>query len=315
MRLRGLAGRLEPWILVGVALWALHFHLTLPGRLATEEDWQALAATLSREVQPGDVVMLHPWWTDRARLHLPGSVELLGDPRAADRDLLASPRIWLVSQPRLPRASTRAFLRIFEVDRLPEGPPRAFGQLELTLYRNQRARPLRFDAGPALPHARVWIDDPGTGQRVPCRRTREGFRCPGSPTFSVFEGWHELDFAPTRCIWLPPPGGARRLVLEFSGLPPEGTLHLQGGLVGEHAAQRGRELTPVHFGVERVDGTPLLEHTLPPGTGGQVHLTHHQGSGDRTLRLWSQSDRAERRSLCLRLRAFGNATGDGTPGE
>src|SRR5690606_37978603 len=119
MRLRGLAGRLEPWILVGVALWALHFHLTLPGRLATEEDWQALAATLSREVQPGDAVMLPPRRPARARRRLPGPVGRLGDPRAADRDLLASPRIWLVSQPRLPRASTRAFLGIFEADRLP----------------------------------------------------------------------------------------------------------------------------------------------------------------------------------------------------
>jgi hypothetical protein len=252
-------------------------------------------------------VMLHPWWTERARLHLPETLEVLGDPRAVGRDLRASPRIWLVSQPDLPRAGTRDFLSRFEVERTRQGPTRTFGQLQLSLYRNHRARPLLFDAGAALETASVRLETPKTGQRVPCRRTRDGFRCPGRPPLTVFEGWHELDFAPMRCIWMPPPGGDQRLVLAFRGLPPAGTLHLQGGLVGEHAVQRGRGLTPVHFGVRRPDGTSLIAHTLPPGTEGQVHLTHRLGAGDDALELWSQSGRAERRALCLRLRAFGDA--------
>lgn len=304
MRLRALAGRLEPWILVGVALWALLFHLQLPGRQASADDWDALAGALTADARGGDVVVLHPWWTDRARLRLPESLELVGDPRAVGRDLRAHPRIWLVSQPQLPHAGTGEFLETFGVDRIAEGPTRRFGHLELTLYRNDRAEPLRFDAGAALAEARVWIETPGTGRRVPCPRMRAGFRCPASPSLTVSQGWHELDFAPVRCIWMPPPGGAGRLVLDFHSLPPAGTLHLQGGLVGEHAVQRGRGLTPVHFGVQRSDGTPLLTHTLPPGTEGQVHLTHRLGPGDASLQLWSQSDRGERRALCLRMRVF-----------
>src|SRR5690606_4895068 len=141
-----------------------------------------------------------------------------------------------------------------------------FGTLQLTPYRNGRVQPLRFDAGESLARASVWLETPATGRREPCRRTRDGFRCPGGPALNVFEGWHELDFSPMRCLWMPPPGGDRRLVLAFSGLPESGTLHLQGGLVGEDAVQRGRGLTPVHFGVQRADGTEFLSHTLPPGT-------------------------------------------------
>src|SRR5690606_27102126 len=111
-------------------------------------------------------------------------------------------------------------------------------------------------------------------RRVACRRGGAAIHCPGRPAITVREGWYELDFAPMRCVWMPPPGGPRRLVIELDGLPTEGTLHLQGGLVGEEAVQKGQGLTPLHFGVTTPGGEDLFAHTLAPGVEGQVHLIH-----------------------------------------
>lgn len=53
-----------------VALLCLLFHLRLPGRLPSEADYRAAAERLQAEGQPGDAVLLFPWWAERARVYL-----------------------------------------------------------------------------------------------------------------------------------------------------------------------------------------------------------------------------------------------------
>jgi hypothetical protein len=118
--------------------------------------------------------------------------------------------------------------------------------------------------------------------------------------------WREIDFAPMRCLWMHPPGGSQRLVAEFSldGAQGEaGLLRLEGGVAGEEAVQAGSGLTAVAFGVEdgAADGA-LLEQRLEPGTEGLMRTERAwQARGPAVLKLWSQSDRPERRHLCVEL--------------
>jgi len=58
-------------VLTGAAVAALYFQLSLPGRLPTEGDYRGVAAALAKESQTGDVLLLYPWWAERARLYVP----------------------------------------------------------------------------------------------------------------------------------------------------------------------------------------------------------------------------------------------------
>ncbi|MFN0063193.1 MAG: hypothetical protein ACKVPX_11855 [Myxococcaceae bacterium] len=119
---------------------ALLFQLTLSKRLPTDVDYQAVGDFLSREAHPGDVLLLHPWWTDRARLFVPAHLPVVGHLGSDSAALQTHPRIWLLSQPRLPRAGTGALKKVFLPARVPLGGPRSFGNLSLSLFKNGRAQ-------------------------------------------------------------------------------------------------------------------------------------------------------------------------------
>ena len=63
--------RVEGFILLAAGVFALAFQLWLPSTHVAESDYQAVAQTLTNERQPGDVVLLAPWWTERARIYVP----------------------------------------------------------------------------------------------------------------------------------------------------------------------------------------------------------------------------------------------------
>jgi len=297
---------LELMLIVGGALFALGFHLTLPARLPAEDDWRALGARLESQVQPGDAVVLHPWWTDDARRFLPEALPIHGDPHAAGRDLVEASRIWVISQPRLPRADTRGFERAFLPLREPLDETTRFGPLELRAYRNLRHRPVAFDAAASLARAQAWIETPGAAKRA-CRRVRDDLECPGLGRLR--SGLHEVDFAPIRCLPLPPPGGASRLVVEFRDVPRAGQLLFEGGVIGEEAWKKGPELTPLGLGVESPDRV-LLERSLPAGSEGLTQAVLDELAGTpRTLRLVSRAERPGRRVPCVNLRVLGPADG------
>lgn len=296
--------RLELVLVIGAALFALGFHLTLPSRLASEEDWRALAAHLTQETAPGDAVILHPWWTDEARLHLPGSLPVHGDPHGAGDAWVEAPRLWVIAQPSLPRADMHGFERAFLPGREPLGPAVHFGPLQLRAYRNLRHRPIAFDASAALARAQAWIETPGSPRRA-CRRAKDGFNCPGAGHLRA--GLHEIDFAPVQCLTLPPPTGAARLVVEFRDVPRTGHLLFESGIVGEEAWKRAPDLTPLTLGIAS-NGEVLHEQVLPAGSEGRTQRELDEAAGaPRSLRIWSSAMHPGRRVPCVNLRALGPA--------
>ena len=297
---------LELAALLTAALLALAFQLTLPSRLPSEAEHRAAAAALVREARPGDVVLLFPWWTERARLFLPEGLPVVGY-FGSDADALdAHPRIWVLAQPGLPRSDEARFREHFLPGRTPLAAPRTFGTLTLTPYANGRHRPRSFDAVQALGGARVYLESPD-GAREPCRFDGRAHRCPGPAHLRVAAEWHEVAYRPLHCLWMHPPGGDRRLVAELD-VPPPGApaaLRLRAGLIWEHA----RAVDPQRISTTRVtaeaEGLAPLLLELPPGHEGLRTVEQPLPTGAaRTVRVAVQAERAQARWVCVQLQAL-----------
>lgn len=296
--------------IVVVAVAALLFHWSLPSRLPTEEQYRSVSAILGTEARPGDAVLLYPWWTERVRLFAPPSVSVVGY-LGSDRDPLTSfSRIWVLAQPNLPRSDVNAFQRDFLPGRSRLGEPRAFGNLELALYRNELYRPAVFSSVSAVASARVYIETPGAA-RVECPYDGSAHRCPGSERLRVAAEWHELTFQPRYCLWMRPPGGTRRLVTEFRDLPVGERLVLEAGIVGEYATRTDPSLTTTRVGVaDAATGNEILGVSIPRGIEG-VRRAERSGSSLPPVvgaKLWIQSDNPTMRDTCVEL------TSDRAPG-
>jgi hypothetical protein len=283
-----------------VALLALGFQAWLPTVLPHEVDERAVAAVLETEAQPGDVVLLHPWWTDRARLFLPPELPIVGYLGDETDALSEHPRVWVLAEPKLPRTPQAAFAAGFLPGRAPLGAERRFGPYALSLYRNGRFRPVRFSADEALKTASVAVDVPGAGSSS-CTREGSGFRCPGGAR--VEAGLHEVLYQPSRCLFVVPPGGPGAVELTFEEVPQARALRLEVGIVWEHAWKHGGHLTPVHVSLADADSArPVAAVTVEPGQEGFVAA--EAAGGARRLRLRVQSDNAHERETCIRLRAL-----------
>jgi hypothetical protein len=283
-----------------VAVLALGFQAWLPRVLPKEADGRAVADVLQREAEPGDVVLLHPWWTDRARLFLPPGLPITGYMGDETDALLEHPRIWVLAEPELPRTPEATFAAGFLPGRTRLGPERRFGPYASNLHRNGRARPVRFSAAEALQAASVAVDTQGSAP-VPCVSDGTTFRCPGGTRADA--SWHEVFYRPSRCLFVIPPGGPGAVELTFDGVPPAAALRLEAGIVWEHAWKHGSNLTPLQATLHDADtGAPLASLTLPPGKEGFV-VAETKG-GPRRLRLRVQSDNAHEREACLVLLAL-----------
>lgn len=286
--------------LLAVALWALVFQLRLPGRLPTEADHRAAAAHLGAHARPGDVVVLWPWWTERARLFLPEGLTVHGYQGVEQDDFTAAPRIWVLAQPSLPRAGVTAFEDAFLPGRLRSGEAVRFGPLELTLYENRRHRPVLFSAADALQRATVYVEGPAG--RLPCRFDGRAHRCPGGATAAT--EWHEVRFEPRRCVFVPPPAGAR-LVAEFADVPAAAALVLEAGFTWDRGFHHGPQLTPAFVRVETgAGGPPLLDVAVPVGQEG-LQRGEVTGTAPGLLRLSVEARNPELRDLCVDLFAYG----------
>lgn len=289
----------EGLVILGVALWCLLFWARLPGRQVADADFQAAAQVLAAEQQPGDVVLLYPWWTERARLFLPAGLPVVGYLHSDTDNLTTHPRIWVLAQPNQPRSDLDGFLARFGSGRTAEGAPRTFGNLWLQRFTNDRSRPITFDAKAALAQAQVYLET-AQGERQPCQWTGRGHRCPNG--VDVAMQWHEIDYAPHQCIRLPPPGNGAKLVAEFSAVPAADTLRLEAGYIWEKAAFRGGDTT-LTLEVEG-QGTPLVLKELD----GSLHTVERAGvpEGAR-VRVTSWAQAPQERDLCFELHGFGRA--------
>jgi len=304
-QLRGLPRRVEAVALLSVAGLALLFHATLPSRLPDEADGAAVAEVIARERQPGDAVLLHPWWTERARLFVPEEVPVWGYLGSDGAALERAPRIWVLSQPELPRARTGELWEAFRPGRQPMGKERRFGHLRLSLFRNGRARPTLYSAADALASARAYVESAGA-RTSDCPFDGRAFACPGAPARAGV-GWHEVAFEPRRCVSLSPPGGQARLVVELPPSPAADRLSLEAGLIWERAAYTNPHLRPVVVGVDGAGGT-LAQVTIAPGEEG-FHRQVLPGLPAGSLRLWIRAEVAESREVCVDLLAQGPEAG------
>ena len=257
--------------MLATALVCLAFQLRLPGTNVDDADYQALATVLETEARPGDVVLLWPWWTERARRFVPLHVPVVGYQGSDGDDLLEHPRIWVVRQPSLPGSNPGAFAKAFNADRVEEGPARSFGNLELQPYRNGRHRPVVFSAT----------------------------RSPG-----VAPEWHEVKFSPQRCVRLNPPGGPARASVEFANVPASTALRLEAGYTWDRGAFHSPGLSTTHVGVD-VGGQTALTLDLAPGREGLLVASGPGTAAGATLQLWAQADNHELRDICVKLFALG----------
>ncbi len=295
---------LELAALLGAGLFALVFQLTLPGRLPSEEHHRQAAAYLRDRAQPGDAVMLYPWWTERARLFLPPSVDVVAYLDDGRDPLVDARRIWLYAQPDLPKSDLPDFLSRFEGARKRlEGPVR-FGPIELSLYENGLFQPERFAATKALASARVYLELPD--RRVECRFDGRAHRCPGAGEHvRVAAEWHEVFYEPRHCLWMHPPGGPGKLVLELPAVPPSEELVLEAGVIWEWAIAREPSVTRLNLGVEEVTtGRSLATLSIPPGLQ-PLQRAAVEAPTTGGVRVWIQSDRADARGTCVELKGRG----------
>lgn len=290
----------EAVVVVGVALWCAWFQLRMPGLTVEEPDCEAVARVLRQEAQAGDAVLLYPWWTERARTYVPEGLPVIGYQGSDDASLELHPRIWVLAQPRQPRADLDDFRSRFGRGRTSVGPARTFGNLSLQLFENGRARPLRFSALGALSAARAYLERPN-GDRTPCAWNGRAHRCPNGAEVSA--QWHEIDFAPHRCLRLPPPGGDARLVLEFVGVPATEELALLAGYTWERGYYHGT-VGDSDLALE-VNGTstPLA---LPAGEFRLRRIEAPQTPEASTVRVWAHADNPLERDVCVELYGFGS---------
>lgn len=300
----GLLWGVSALVMIGVAVWTLSFHLRLPSNLPEESHYRAVAEVWAQEAKPGDAVLLFPWWAERARLFAPEGLPVIGHLRSDHADLKKHPRIWVLSQPDLPRTNQSEFEDGFLPARTRVGEPRHFGPLSLTLYENGRHAPVVFDAAAALARANAYIEQPG-GARTPCVQRGEGFQCPGGAHLYIRREWREVLYEPRHCLYLHPPGGAARLVLEWPAATLGEEAVLEAGYIWDRHAFKAAHHTTAYVTLENAQTRErLAEVALPPGLGG-VQRASVKTTGEAPLALSVRAANAADRWLCVDFTAFG----------
>jgi hypothetical protein len=261
----------------------------MPGRAVEESDYRQVAQILETEGKPGDAVLLHPWWTERARLFVPPQFPVVGHQGSDEDPLTLHPRIWVLSQPRMGSD--------FRTANPPVGAAREFGNLKLQLYENRKHRALKWDARNAVAQGRAWLEGPD-GSRQDCRFDGRAHRCANQSEIAV--EWHEIKFAPQKCIRLFPPGGAAKAVLELTGAAAAPGMELRAGLVADHGYYHTKEFTPVDVTVQ-VNGAAALALTVPVGFEGQKIAQGPALPEGATVTISTRSENPNVRSLCFEL--------------
>jgi hypothetical protein len=287
------AGRIEGLILLGVAVFCLGFQLWLPSTHVAEADYQAVATVLGAERQPGDVVLLAPWWTERARIYVPEGLPVVGYQGSDGDSLERYPRIWVLSEPHMPYADLSDFEKAFNPSRTPVNAERRFGNLALRLYQNGRYHPVTVDAAEALAQAQVYLESPD-GNRQPCPWTGAGHRCPNGKV--VAREIHEVHFAPYSCVKMEAPGGTTRVVMEFTS-PAADSSSLSAGYIWEYGAYKDATITPTPVFLEVNGQAQSLE--IPVGDELMHRMEGPAIPEGARVRIWLNSGNPTARVVCV----------------
>lgn len=292
----------EGAVVLAVAVWALGFQLWLPSTHVDEADYQAVAKVLAAEAQPGDVVLLHPWWTERARIYVPEGLPVVGHLFSDGDDLVQHPHVWVLAQPRQPRSDEGSFEARFLPSRTEVGAARSFGNLSLRLFTNGRHRPLVFSARALLPQLKVYLEGPD-GARQDCPWDgANAHRCPSGRV--VQAEWHEVHFEPRPCLRFDAPGGATKLVVELPPVPAADEAVLHTGYTWERGSFiQGVSASTV---VLEVNGQATAV-ALPPGLETRQTVQQLNVPAGARVRAWIQADNPTARETCLEVYGYGRA--------
>ncbi len=315
----------SPWMLVPLLVLASVVALAVQrARVPSRADWQAAAAHIEAQRQPGDGVTLVPDWAGEARLALHG-LPAFPTPEPAQADLGAYDRVWVLGgwgQGAADLAGGHTVLSSARfgaatVELVQVGGDRVLGDLRTDL---ERARVQRRRDGGRVETCDFWD---GRGWHCTLRKSPEATRaCLASPTaqrlnrrrqdphcgldpwLNVSRDWRVIDDAPRACVWLHPIANGE---VEVAWDAPDGpTLEVRYGFTDKviFAHDRAESRTqPATLTLWRGD-TRLGSQTVEP-TRGWHRWDVPWGTGSGPLRLTARTTRQTDAHLCVAARVRG----------
>jgi hypothetical protein len=225
-------------------------YIRLPLTRPSPGDYDQASADVRSRYEPGDLVIVQPFWAGRARQFL-GDLPLVMPRVSADEDLTAFRRLWLFSSLGRVPASGRDGLAA-RADLIEQ---RQYGRIDLRLYRVRGHRPVVADFREQLDGAAVWTES--SVGREACVASAPGrFRC--GP-----ESWHyvgreilEIAGEPRAVIWAHPVTRGT-LAIGFRDVVLGTALSIAAGFTPAAVRHGG---APVRLAVA-VDGTSLWQRS------------------------------------------------------
>ena len=296
--------RFLKWLFVAVPVIGLvelvaHAFQTLP--VATEQDWIAARQAVTQRVKPDDLVVIAPGWLDPVgRMQLGDA--LMTEERVARADESRFPRAVELALGGSRTASLKAWA-VTEEERVGPFTVRTLGN---------PAQEKVIDDLVAHEKQLVAVQVVG-GKEQPCARRQTGAATgplgfgPAAPAERLHcaqGAWvgatilADLDYAPRRCLFAPPPGGQGVLEIRF------GDVRFGKKLQGHHAlyveAERDRKGTPVRIEFEH-EGQMLGAAVHEDGQGWVGFSFDTASLAGRTgaLKARISSARGDRRMYCF----------------
>ena len=267
---------MKPAVLLWIALIALPImevalHFRARAAVPAQSDWQRAAELVRSELEPKDLIVSAPGWTDPLLRAVLG--DRIGPAMAGRSDLAGFERLWSLSiRGALPaEAGSRApaLRKVFggvTVERYELGP----SSVRSDLVDRIASAEVSLGSRPC-PHKRLPLAR-GGGLGYGVLPPIERFQCDGAGTWLAEVVLEDLSITPRRCVFQPPGVGSPTRVL-LRGVELSDQLVFYGGLYYEH--ERMRQGEPVVATV-LANGTPI-------GT-----LTHRDGDGWKKLALKTQ---------------------------
>jgi len=251
------------------ALVELGLHLWQTRDVIQDADWEAVRAKAEAQTEPEDLVVVWPRWVNPlGRMHL-------GDA------LMTTERVARADESRFPRATEVSFgsARHPSLDAWSVESEERIGPFVLRRLQNPSPRPVIDDLVARARPPSLQVTKVDRGKKRPCS-FRKGAPVTGPLGFgpaAPAERYHcargawvgqsviaDLDYAPRRCIYAPPPGGSAVLQLRFA------SVRFGSRLEGHHAlyveAERDGKGPPVRIAFSS-EGRSLGEAVHEDGQG------------------------------------------------
>ncbi len=267
---------MRPLVLVALAVAALGlgelgFHVYFSRRPPTPADWKAARAPIEALRQPGDAVIIAPWWIE------PHARKALGEEILPLRDLA--------------RPDETRYRRVVEIRALGERSPSLLGwktlreqplgsSLVAFVLENPAPVQVRYDFTDAAEEGKAEVGTLSETGEVSCPfRLHEPIAAPGlfgHPAMPARryacgpQAWQSVGvtvqddrlFRARRCLWAPPPGGQEARQIRFADVPLGQEIR---GHMGLHATlDREARGAPITLEI-LVDGEPLGQVTYQDG--------------------------------------------------